>query len=552
MVQNITTRQQNVNTERPEQQHDMHAPETSFLNWKKEEFCALNDDAPVSANTRAKKRALEMEKISSKDKVTNAAEPPFSTNAKVATPAFATKDTIHKQAEPVATKIHQKSHAAVPFNIVDNMKKMNITMSMWDTLAIPGQTDLLRRALSDEVIPKMTGNKPYEAVLTNADHNDEKRDGAKEVNSKSSKSIKPPPFYLSLIIGNKLVHNCLVDSGATSSVMPKRVADQLGLNYQPLEKGGLQLDVTTINTVDFIKDANLTLHACTNYPIYLDIYVIDLPPYFAMCLSRDFTTKIGGYLSSDWSYMLFRTRYGTKVIIKSESLAKDHIEPYVPCAINANLVSFEKEDHAGDFEDKARLDDIPDILLDEWAENHTSEDHHLDFYHTGLGNYVIQEQDAVIPNLVKSENLVEKEPNQLWELYFDGSKSRNGAGGGAMLVSPHDEKYFSAFRFSFACSNNVAEYEGLVQGLEWDRKRGIECIKVYGDNKLIVKQVRGLNATKNDTLKLYKHRVWDIIEDFSAFNIVSIPRNQNQHTGRLAAIGAQCDILAKISKENIQ
>ena len=63
-----------------------------------------------------------------------------------------------------------------------------------------------------------------------------------------------------------------------------------------------------------------------------------------------------------------------------------------------------------------------------------------------------------------------------------------------MLVSPSVEKYYAAFHFSFACSNNVAEYEGLIQGPEWAKKRGIECIKVYGDSILVVNQVKGLNV----------------------------------------------------------
>ena len=124
-------------------------------------------------------------------------------------------------------------------------------------------------------------------------------------------TVKPPPFYVSLIIGNNLVHNWMIDSGATSSVMPKKVADQLELKYQPLKKGVVQLDGSAVNTIGVIKDASLTLHACPNFSIPQDVYVIDLLPYFALCLSRDFTAKIGGYFSSDWSHMLFRSRYGT-------------------------------------------------------------------------------------------------------------------------------------------------------------------------------------------------------------------------------------------------
>lgn len=54
--------------------------------------------------------------------------------------------------------------------------------------------------------------------------------------------------------------------------------------------------------------------------------------------------------------------------------------------------------------------------------------------------------------------------------------------------------------------------------------------------------------TKIDTLKNYKHRVWDEIENFDAFNLIVVPRKLNQHADRLASIGALFDIAGNISK----
>ena len=48
--------------------------------------------------------------------------------------------------------------------------------------------------------------------------------------------------YVTLIIGRFLVHKCMIESGASSFVMPKQVVDKLGLSYEPLEKGVVQLD----------------------------------------------------------------------------------------------------------------------------------------------------------------------------------------------------------------------------------------------------------------------------------------------------------------------
>lgn len=127
-----------------------------------------------------------------------------------------------------------------------------------------------------------------------------------------------------------------------------------------------------------------------------------------------------------------------------------------------------------------------------------------------------------------------------------------GAGGGAMMVSPDGDKYYSALRFAFSYTNNTVEYEALIHGLEWARKKGIKCLQVYGDSELIVNQVRNLNVTKNDLLKKYKHRVWGIIEDFDAFNLLSIPRNQNKHADKLVAIESQFDIPTDIHSIEVQ
>lgn len=70
-----------------------------------------------------------------------------------------------------------------------------------------------------------------------------------------------------------------------------------------------------------------------------------------------------------------------------------------------------------------------------------------------------------------------------------------------MLISPRNERYFSAFHFYFSCSNNTAKNEALIHGLEWTRRMGVSCLRVYGDSELIVNQVRNQNVTKNELLK---------------------------------------------------
>lgn len=62
------------------------------------------------------------------------------------------------------------------------------------------------------------------------------------IKEKEVSGINPTPFFLTLIVGDKLLHNNMIDLGASTTVMPKQVVDALKLKYEPLENGIMQLD----------------------------------------------------------------------------------------------------------------------------------------------------------------------------------------------------------------------------------------------------------------------------------------------------------------------
>ena len=39
-----------------------------------------------------------------------------------------------------------------------------------------------------------------------------------------------PPFYVTLTVHDQMIHNCLLDSGASHNLMPKAVMEALGLS----------------------------------------------------------------------------------------------------------------------------------------------------------------------------------------------------------------------------------------------------------------------------------------------------------------------------------
>lgn len=136
---------------------------------------------------------------------------------------------------------------------------------------------------------------------------------------------KPNPFYLTLIVGDKILHNSMIDSGASTTVMPKEIVEVLNIKYESLNRGVMKLDGNKVQTMGLIKSLPLTLFACPSVTVSQEVVVIDIPPVFGLCLSRDFTAKIGGYLSLDWSHLILRTQHGAKLKIFSEPLHTEHV-----------------------------------------------------------------------------------------------------------------------------------------------------------------------------------------------------------------------------------
>ena len=54
--------------------------------------------------------------------------------------------------------------------------------------------------------------------------------GSGSLDKVEKKSDFPPPFYITLIVHEKLLHNCLLDSGASHNLMPKVVMEALGMS----------------------------------------------------------------------------------------------------------------------------------------------------------------------------------------------------------------------------------------------------------------------------------------------------------------------------------
>lgn len=76
-------------------------------------------------------------------------------------------------------------------------------------------------------------------------------------------------------------------------------------------------------------------------------------------------------------------------------------------------------------------------------------------------------------------------------------------------------------------TNNVAEYHGLLLGLERARALGADEVEVVNDSELIAKQVNGEYKVKHPDMKALHAEALSALAGFASWSIRSVPRAQN-------------------------
>ena len=121
-------------------------------------------------------------------------------------------------------------------------------------------------------------------------------------------------------------------------------------------------------------------------------------------------------------------------------------------------------------------------------------------------------------------------------LYWDGAARGNPgpAAIGWVLVTGDGVVTEGSERIG-KTTNNQAEYEALVAGLEAAVDYGFDELHCRGDAELIVKQVRGEYDVNDPTLREYRIRVHELLDSVDTWTIEHVPRAANERADALAS-----------------
>ena len=124
----------------------------------------------------------------------------------------------------------------------------------------------------------------------------------------------------------------------------------------------------------------------------------------------------------------------------------------------------------------------------------------------------------------------------MWRLSVDGAINAQGSGAGLIMTSLEGIDIEYALRFGFQASNNEAEYEAVIAGLNLAHSMEVDQLEVCNDSQLVVRQIEDTYEAKGEKMILYLKKVRELLKKFILVKVRHIPRAENSRADTLAKL----------------
>ncbi|GAU38952.1 hypothetical protein TSUD_363910 [Trifolium subterraneum] len=111
-----------------------------------------------------------------------------------------------------------------------------------------------------------------------------------------------------------------------------------------------------------------------------------------------------------------------------------------------------------------------------------------------------------------------------------------------LIITPKGSHIPFSTRLQFDCTNNIAEYEACIMGIEEAIYLRIKNIDIYGDSALVVNQIKGEWETRHAGLIPYRDYARRLLTFFNKVELHHIPRDENQMADALATLSSMYQV----------
>ncbi len=126
--------------------------------------------------------------------------------------------------------------------------------------------------------------------------------------------------------------------------------------------------------------------------------------------------------------------------------------------------------------------------------------------------------------------------SEKWTVFADGASRGNPgpASIGAVVYDPDGREVHTVSRRLGRATNNEAEYQAAIAGLEGALALGAGHVQLRMDSELIVRQLQYRYKVRNPRLQPFFHRLIELRSRFDSFDVAHVPRTQNKRADQLA------------------
>jgi ribonuclease HI len=115
-----------------------------------------------------------------------------------------------------------------------------------------------------------------------------------------------------------------------------------------------------------------------------------------------------------------------------------------------------------------------------------------------------------------------------------GARGNPGPAAYGYVIETEDGHVLAAHGEAFGhATNTVAEYSGLVAGLQKAAELGVRELEVVSDSELLVKQMQGEYRVKNQALKALWEEASDLERQFAKVRYTAVRRAHNELADQL-------------------